>query len=107
MYHSKDLPLPAAQRGIDRTGCALLRHLMGALLVPLQNHSQTFSDSERGRVEKTVFTHPFLRKRYRRWPEALPSSLVDKSLLLLFRFLFYDSSTGRHRACFKTEMPNH
>src|SRR5216684_815151 len=107
MYHSKDLPLPAAERGIDRTGCALLRRLMGALSVPLQNHSQRLVIRRGDAWKRKFFTHPFLRKRYRRWAEALPAPFVDKSLLLLTRFLVYDSSNGGHRICFKTDMPNH
>lgn len=52
-------------------------------------------------------THRLLGKCDGRWPEALPTSLVDKSLLLLARFLVYDCSNGGHRIRLETEIPNH
>ena len=55
---------------------------------------------------KVILTHRFLGKCDGRWPEALPTSLVDESLLLLARFLVYDSSNGGHRIRLETEIPN-
>jgi len=52
-------------------------------------------------------THRFLGKCDGRWPEALPASLVDESLLLLARSLVYDSSNGGHWVRLETKIPDH
>ena len=61
----------------------------------------------RPRDKQQIFTHPFLSDRDRRWPEALPAALIDKSLLLLSRSLIDDSSNSGHRICLETEIANH
>ena len=111
-HRSEILPLPASERGIDRTGCALLRRSMGAWSVPLQGHARRKEFREGTRLtpegQKTRrSTHPFLRERDRRWPEALPAPLIDKSLLLLSRSLVDDSRNGGHRIRLETETASH
>jgi hypothetical protein len=63
--------------------------------------------SQDDRWKKKILTHRFLGKCDGRWSEALPAPLVDESLLLLARFLVYDSSNGGHWVRLETEIPNH
>jgi len=102
----RHLPLLTAERGSDRTGCALLRRSTGVWSAPLSPRNETL-DSENAphhtRLAKDKELNSFFGERDRRGTVTLPARFVDQSLLLLARLLVHDSSGNRHRVRFETK----
>ena len=99
----RHLPLLTAERGCDRTGCALLRRLAGVWLAPLSPRNETLDSENAPHHTRLATLNSFLAERDRRGTITLPARFIDQSFLLLARLLVHDSGGDGHRVRSETK----